>query len=279
MGHLLKSQSGQYIEFSIEDISGNAITNLTGLTVLVAMDNVNYFTGSGTTSVVLSKRIAYMPTVNEMLCDTFRIDVTHTGSPNTFHDVFDMIPRTDSENQVTINNSLPTLNSGKVSVNDALPTVDESGRVTISNSLPTLSGGSVYVAQPLPTVDPSGRVSISNTLPVLDGNRYVTINNTLPVLDGTNKVIASGMPTLAEIKTQVVSALSGDTYAEPGIGVPASTASLATKLNTIYKMAINKTTQDADEYKLFNSSGTVVDQKAITEYDGVTFTRNKIISG
>jgi hypothetical protein len=67
---------------------------------------------------------------------------------------------------------------------------------------------------------------------------------------------------LAEINAQVVDALATDTYAEPGQGAPAATASLKDKIGYLYKNWRNKKTQDATTFELYNDAAAVVDQKA-----------------
>jgi hypothetical protein len=84
---------------------------------------------------------------------------------------------------------------------------------------------------------------------------------------------------LTEINAQVVDALATDTYAEPGQGNPAATASLATKIGYIYKGTRNKHDQNATTFELYADDGTTVDQKATVSDDGTTFTRGKLTSG
>jgi len=83
----------------------------------------------------------------------------------------------------------------------------------------------------------------------------------------------------ADVNAQVVDALATDTYAEPGQGAPAATASLSTKLGYLYKVMRNKLTQTATQLSIYNDAGDTVDQKATTSDDGTTFTRGEIESG
>lgn len=84
---------------------------------------------------------------------------------------------------------------------------------------------------------------------------------------------------LAEIKTQVVSALSTDTYAEPTQGAPAATTTLAAKINYLYKAWRNKKTQTSTDWKLFADDTTTVDQKATVSDDGTTTTVGEVTTG
>lgn len=93
--------------------------------------------------------------------------------------------------------------------------------------------------------------------------------------------IQSGLSTLtaAQVNAEVVDALATDTYAEPGQGAPAATATLAAKINYIYKFLRNKVTQTSTTYSIFDDAGTTVDQKSTVSDDGTTFTRGEITSG
>jgi hypothetical protein len=103
---------------------------------------------------------------------------------------------------------------------------------------------------------------------------------------GTNIVLAKGVGVTGftdisalAVNAEVVDALNVDTYAEPGQGAPAATASIAAKIGYLFKMFRNKKTQTATDFKLFNDAETVVDQKsAITEAAGAV-TRGEIVSG
>lgn len=77
----------------------------------------------------------------------------------------------------------------------------------------------------------------------------------------------------------VVNALTVTTYAEPGQGTPAATNTLLNKINYLFKAWLNQSTQTSASYQLYNSAGTVVDQKAAVSDDSVTFTRQGVVSG
>lgn len=83
----------------------------------------------------------------------------------------------------------------------------------------------------------------------------------------------------ADVNAEVVDALATDTYAEPGQGTPAATASLSAKIGYLYKAWRNKKTQTATTFDLFNDAGSVVDQKSTVSDDGTTATRGLISSG
>jgi hypothetical protein len=85
--------------------------------------------------------------------------------------------------------------------------------------------------------------------------------------------------TAANVNSEVVDALATDTYAEPGQGAPAATATLAAKINYLYKAWRNKVTQTSTTYSLFADDASTVDQKATVSDDGTTFTRTEIATG
>jgi hypothetical protein len=87
------------------------------------------------------------------------------------------------------------------------------------------------------------------------------------------------LPTTAQINAEVVDALNVDTYAEPGQEAPGATVSLAKKISYLYKSWLNKKTQDATDWKLYNNAGAVVDQKATVSEAGGTVTKGKVGTG
>lgn len=85
--------------------------------------------------------------------------------------------------------------------------------------------------------------------------------------------------TPAQVNTEVVDALATDTYAEPGQGAPAATASLAAKINYLYKSWRNKKTNDGSTTKLYADDGATVDQKQTTGESGGTVTKEEWVTG
>lgn len=83
----------------------------------------------------------------------------------------------------------------------------------------------------------------------------------------------------AQVNAEMVDVLTVDTYAEPGQGAPAATASLKDKIGFLFKAWRNKTTQTNTDYRLFADDGSTIDQRAGTTDDGTTFTRAKISGG
>lgn len=83
----------------------------------------------------------------------------------------------------------------------------------------------------------------------------------------------------ADVKTEAVAALATDTYAEPGQGAPAATATLAAKINYLYKSWRNKKTETITTFSLFADDASTVDQKATVSDDGTTTTIGEVATG
>src|SRR3990167_6423786 len=64
----------------------------------------------------------------------------------------------------------------------------------------------------------------------------------------------------ADVNAEVVDALATDTYAEPGRGAPAATASLAAKIGYVFKAWRNRVTQTATQYSLYGDDAATVHQ-------------------
>lgn len=111
-------------------------------------------------------------------------------------------------------------------------------------------------------------------------------NATRTLTAGTNIVLAKGVGvtgfndlSAAQVNAEVVDALNVDSYTEPGQTSPPVSASLAAKINYLYKAWRNRSTQTATAFKLYADDGTTVDQKATTSDDTVTFDRTEITAG
>lgn len=83
----------------------------------------------------------------------------------------------------------------------------------------------------------------------------------------------------AQVNAEVVDALATDTYAEPAQGTPAATATLAAKVNYIYKAWRNRHTQTASQYSLYNDDATTIDHKATFSDDATTADRGEVATG
>ena len=77
----------------------------------------------------------------------------------------------------------------------------------------------------------------------------------------------------AQVNAEMVDVLATDTYAEP-TGVPAATASLATKLGRIHQVLRNKLEVTATDKTLYDDAGAALWKKALSD-DGTTYTEGE----
>lgn len=96
--------------------------------------------------------------------------------------------------------------------------------------------------------------------------------------DGTSlyMVVAASTLTTVQINNEVTDVLNVDTFAEPGQGAPAATASLATKIGFLYKAWRNRHTQSSSTYTLYADDASTADQTAATADNGTQFSRSEI---
>lgn len=88
-----------------------------------------------------------------------------------------------------------------------------------------------------------------------------------------------GSDFMATVKTQVVEALTGDTYSELPQGAPPNPASFLDMERWKYKLSRNKVDNDGSNILVYSDSGATADQKApVSEADG-TVTRGEFTSG
>lgn len=82
-----------------------------------------------------------------------------------------------------------------------------------------------------------------------------------------------------QINAQVLDVMNVDTFAEPGQGTPAATASIFTKIGYLYKNWRNKKHQDATTFELLNDDAATVDQKATVSDDGTDLNKGEMGTG
>jgi hypothetical protein len=83
----------------------------------------------------------------------------------------------------------------------------------------------------------------------------------------------------AEVNAEVLDVLNTDTFAEPGQGAPAATASLATKIGHLYKAWRNKKDNDGSTTQLYADDGSTVDAKQTTSESTGTVTKGEWVTG
>jgi hypothetical protein len=84
---------------------------------------------------------------------------------------------------------------------------------------------------------------------------------------------------MTKINAEVVDVIDTDTPGEPAQGAPPATTTLRTKIDWLYKVFRNKTTQTATTWSLFNDAKDTVDSKSTVSDDSTTFTKDEIVTG
>lgn len=127
---------------------------------------------------------------------------------------------------------------------------------------------------------------------VLDGN----LDTTPTVIDATRglvKVPVSATETsgVSRVTVEAIDAAGAEWYGaswcfflevprgEPGQGQPPTSNTTEGKIDTLYKHAINKQTNDGSFIKNYNNAGDTVDSKAPISESGGTTTIDKLVTG
>lgn len=136
----------------------------------------------------------------------------------------------------------------------------------------SLSSGAITVG----TNNDKTGYSISGTITTLDA-----LDTAQDSQHSTTQSAISSLNDLsaAQVNAEVVDALATDTYAEPGQGAPASTTTIAAKINYLYKAWRNKSEQTSTTYSLYDDAGSTVDQKATVSDNGTTASKGEIVTG
>jgi len=148
-----------------------------------------------------------------------------------------------------------------------------------------ITGGAYALA-----TDANGRVRIvdgtgageldtsSGHVTLADGS-LVTAKLGTFVLAKTTNITGFNDLAAAAVNAEVLDCLATDTYAEPGQGAPAATATLAAKLNYLYKWTRNKRDNDGTQNRYYADDATTIDQKQTTTSSGGTVTVGEMATG
>lgn len=115
----------------------------------------------------------------------------------------------------------------------------------------------------------TGRVTVGTNA---DKAGY-SISGTKTTLDALNDLSA------ANVNAEVVDAIATDTYAEPGQGTPAATASIKDKIGYLYKFLRNRVTVTNSQISVYNDDAATVDHKSAHSDDETTYDRGEFGSG
>lgn len=96
--------------------------------------------------------------------------------------------------------------------------------------------------------------------------------------DATLAAIAS-LAGYVDTEVAAILAILQDARAEPGQGTPAVNASLAVKIDYLYKAWRNRSTQTSSQYSLYGDDATTVHQKASFSDNGTTADRGEVATG
>lgn len=93
--------------------------------------------------------------------------------------------------------------------------------------------------------------------------------------------IQTGLSTLTagQVNAEVLDVLNVDTFAEIGQEAPAATQTIRKMIAFLYKLARNRHTQTATEFKVYNDDATTVGHKSTVSDDGTVFDRSELTSG
>ena len=126
----------------------------------------------------------------------------------------------------------------------------------------------------------SGDTGAADNLELMyDGTGYAGGTTKLDVNIASTDDIDLSATQKASVNTEVDTALATTTYAEPGQGAPAATASLKDKIGYLYKSWRNKKDNDGTQTQLYADDGTTVDQKQSTTASGSTVTKGEWATG
>lgn len=110
----------------------------------------------------------------------------------------------------------------------------------------------------------------------------VVVNGECTITDnsgGSVSIVQTSTINMTKINDEVLDVMNVDTYAEPGQGAPAATASIFAKINYLYKNWRNRKHQDATGFDLFNDDASTVDQKATVSDDGTDLNKGEMGTG
>lgn len=184
---------------------------------------------------------------------------------------------------VTVLASVGTAATSTAQTGDSYARIGAPAGVSVSADVAAIQAKTVNLpAAPASTTNITAATGVTLTATTGLGNQTANITGTITTVTNLTNAPTAGDLTAtmkASVNAEVVDALNVDTYAEPGQGSPAATATLVAKIGYIYKAWRNRSTQTATTYKLYADDATTVDQKAGVTDDATTFDRNEIATG
>ena len=269
--------AGTYIDQMMDD--GTAVFDRTTDSLQAIRDNM-----TGTDTAAIADAVwDEVINVGHAVANSAAVDLVAVLE-DTGTTLDDLVDDLESRLSATRAGYLDNLSAGAVALQASID--DLEGRLTAARAgyLDNLSAGAVALQASVDDLE--GRLTAvrAGYLDNLSAGAAALEATAQSILTDTGTTIPAqiiGLNNLsaAQVNAEVVDALNVDTYAEPGQGAPAATASLAAKIGYLYKAWRNKKTQTAVTRSLYNDAGDTVDQKATDSDDGVTFTKGKIGTG
>ena len=256
--------------------SGNGYADATNYALVITTGTVNGVSvvGEVVGSFSISARSALRPTVAGRTLDVSAggeagVDWANVGTPGSTVSLSATTVATVTTTTTATN--LTTNNDKTGYALSAAQTFNMTGNITgnLSGSVGSVTGAVGSVTGAVGSV--TGAVgSVTGAVGSVAGN-----------VDGnvTGSVGSLAAQAKADVNAEVVDGLNVDTYAEPGQGAPAATASIVTKIGNLHKAWRNKSDQTSTLYQLYADDATTVDQKPTVSDDGTTFVRQEIASG
>lgn len=297
-----RSSDNGYTLTDTDGIDLDGITGIHGFSIDTSDDSDSGFFAAGNDYVVVCSVITVDSQTVSFIAGRFSIDNRGLLRPTTAQRTLD-VTATGEAGLDFANVNLPT--SGAI----AALSVFESGTLQSATSTTAvlrsatslgddrLNGLTIYItggtgagqsrvitdyvnSTDTATVDPAWATNPDNTSTYFILPSAPAPTSVLPDVNVKNfNGAAVGGNFGALVNAEVVDALNVDTYAEPGQGAPAATASLATKLGHLFKAWRNKTTETSSQYSVYADDGTTIDSKATVSDDGTTVTRGEMATG
>lgn len=175
--------------------------------------------------------------------------------------------------------------AGHATLDAGEPVTGDAANITCKVSIDDAAAGAVTDTNPTEVED--GKYNFDLTQAETNGDKLLFLPESstagVQVIALPSMVVytrSANIPlTASEVNAEVVDALNIDTYAEPGQGAPAATASLVTKIGYLYKNWRNRKTQSATTFRLYNDDATTVDQKTTVSDNGSTAGKSEFLSG
>jgi hypothetical protein len=275
------------VTFPILDNDGDLVTGATGLDSEVSKDGGTFADCTNeATEIATSSGMYYLDlTATEMNADTVAI-IVKTSSADAKTTALVMYPEEAGDIRVNVTQisgdgtAADTLELFAEALDQSTGQIDSGSFADGAITAAAIATGAVdadAIAADAVTEIQSGlatAASLATVAGYLDTEVAAILEDTGTTIPA--QIAALNNLSAAEVNAEVLDVLTVDTFAEPGSGAPAATASLKDKIGYIFKAWRNKITQTSATYSLYNDDGTTVGQSASVSDDGTTFTKGEV---